>query len=305
MVNQTVLPTPATTKSRPSPAVSETTPLTAVKSTPASGTNKDKHTAVVNQTVSIKHPSTSDVKSTKDKSVPSGAPNVQSASTRTVSASSAKTTKDKLQSAVTQTVAAKSPSSSDGKTAKDKSTTTVVQNVQSISPKKAPASGAKNTKNKPAASVNQTVVVKSNSTSHGKKDKPTPTAVKTAPSTQGKEATVGGSAVDKDKGTSSANQTAVIKAPTTHKEKPTPVQPIKVVISEGCESGHTKEQQLELKPGAPLVMTHKISLLPGGCSGGCESEMTALKERVTRLEREMSSLKEKCMNLSYSPGCSI
>ncbi|XP_070767964.1 tenascin-like [Enoplosus armatus] len=41
-------------------------------------------------------------------------------------------------------------------------------------------------------------------------------------------------------------------------------------------------------------MTHKISLLPGGCSGGCEAEMTGLKERVARLEREMSSLKDKC-----------
>ncbi|XP_035528046.1 tenascin [Morone saxatilis] len=41
-------------------------------------------------------------------------------------------------------------------------------------------------------------------------------------------------------------------------------------------------------------MTHKISLLPGSCTGGCESEMAALKGRVARLEREMSSLKEKC-----------
>ncbi|XP_054477206.1 tenascin [Anoplopoma fimbria] len=41
-------------------------------------------------------------------------------------------------------------------------------------------------------------------------------------------------------------------------------------------------------------MTHKISLLPGGCTGGCETEMSALKGRLARLEREMSSLKEKC-----------
>ncbi|XP_075322608.1 tenascin [Odontesthes bonariensis] len=41
-------------------------------------------------------------------------------------------------------------------------------------------------------------------------------------------------------------------------------------------------------------MTHKISLLPGGCTGGCEAEMATLKGRVARLEREMSSLKEKC-----------
>ncbi|KAM7420595.1 hypothetical protein PAMA_015023 [Pampus argenteus] len=41
-------------------------------------------------------------------------------------------------------------------------------------------------------------------------------------------------------------------------------------------------------------MTHKISLLPGDCTGDCEAEMAALKGRVARLEKEMSSLKEKC-----------
>ncbi|XP_053183555.1 tenascin-like [Scomber japonicus] len=47
-------------------------------------------------------------------------------------------------------------------------------------------------------------------------------------------------------------------------------------------------------------MTHKISLLPGGCTGSCEAEMSALKGRVARLEREMSTLKEKC---PCSPTC--
>nr|XP_019948173.1 PREDICTED: tenascin-like [Paralichthys olivaceus] len=41
-------------------------------------------------------------------------------------------------------------------------------------------------------------------------------------------------------------------------------------------------------------MTHKISLVPGGCDGACETEMAALKGRVARLEREMSLLKDKC-----------
>ncbi|XP_069551604.1 tenascin-like [Brachyistius frenatus] len=41
-------------------------------------------------------------------------------------------------------------------------------------------------------------------------------------------------------------------------------------------------------------MTHKISLMPGGCTGGCEAEMATLKGRLARLEREMSSLKDKC-----------
>nr|XP_057939990.1 tenascin-N [Doryrhamphus excisus] len=41
-------------------------------------------------------------------------------------------------------------------------------------------------------------------------------------------------------------------------------------------------------------MTHKFSLVPGGCAGGCEADMAELKVRLARLEREMSSLKEKC-----------
>ncbi|XP_076593478.1 uncharacterized protein tnxba [Chaetodon auriga] len=293
-VNQTALSTPATTKSKPSPAVIQTTPPAAVKATPVSGTvtNKDKHTVSVNQTVLAKSPSATEVKSTKDKPAPTGGPNVQAASTKSASASSAKTTKDKLQSAANQTVSMKSPSTSDGKTAKDKPAPTLVQNVQSTSPKSAPASGAKTTKNKPTVSVNQTVVAKSPSATDVKnsKDKPVPTVVQAVLSTPAKAAA---SAAGKEKVTSSTNQTAVIKAPTT-KEKPAPTQPIKVVISEGCDSSNTKEQELKLKPGAPLVMTHKISLLPGGCTGACESEMAALKIRVARLEREMSSLKDKC-----------
>lgn len=170
------------------------------------------------------------------------------------------------------------------KATKDKPAPTVVQNIQSTAPKSAPASGAKTTKNKPTASVNQTVVTKSPST----KDKPAPTVVQTALSTSAK-----------------ANQSAVIKTPatttTTTREKPAAVQPLKVVISDGCDSNNAKEQEVKLKPGAPLVMTHKISLLPGGCTGGCEAEMAALKGRVARLEREMSALKDKCMILSYSP----
>lgn len=239
----------------------------------------------VNQTVlsspataAVKASTVSEVKATKDKPAPTGVPNVQSASTKSASASGAKTTKDKLQPSVNQTVSMKSPSTSDGKSAKDKPAPTVVQNVQSTSPKSAPASGAKTTKNKPTVSVNQTVVAKSPST----KDKPAPTVVQTA-------------------------QSPVIKAPTasTTKEKPAPAQPIKVVISDGCDSNNAKDQELKLKPGAPLVMTHKISFLPGGCVGGCEAEMAALKGRVARLEREMSSLKEKCRILSQSPDYDI
>lgn len=311
--NQSVLPTPATnqkppvvnsvvtTKSKPSLAVIQTTP-SPVKTTTASGTvtNKDKHTGSVNQTVLAKSLSVSDVKTTKDKPIPTGTPNVQSV--KSTSASSAKTTKDKLQPMVNQTVSVKSHLTSDGKTAKEKPAPTAIQNVQSTSTKFAPASGAKIIKSKLTASTNQTAVIKSPSIGVVKnpKDKPHPTVVQTVLSTAVKSATASGSVADKDKVTASGNQTAVVKATTSTKEKPAPAQPIKVVSSYGCESSNTKEQELKLKPGAPLVMTHKISLVPGGCTGGCEAEMSALKGRVARLEREMSTLKEKCMTFLMS-----
>ncbi|XP_069393075.1 tenascin isoform X2 [Paralichthys olivaceus] len=292
VVNQTLLSAPTsnqksptfnatvTTKSKVSPAV--------IQTAAASGTitNKEKHTVAANQTVSAKSPSAGEVKASKDKPAPTGAPNVPSASTKSASVSGGKNPKEKLQPSVNQTVSVKSPSATDGKIAKDKPAPTVVQNVQSTSSKSAPASGAKTTKNKPTASVNQTVVAKSPSTGDVKnsKDKPASTAVQTAPSTPAKQATASGSAADKDKVTASA----------TTKEKSAPSQPIKVVISDGCDLSKAKEQEVNLKPGAPLVMTHKISLVPGGCDGACETEMAALKGRVARLEREMSLLKDKC-----------
>lgn len=208
------------------------------------------------------------------------------------------TTKSKPSPAVIQTTPsaregkASKASTSDGRTAKDKPAPTTVQNAQSTSIKSAVASGTKTTKNKPTVSVNQTVVARSSPTSDMKpKDKPASTKVQTVSSPPAKAA----AAADKDKVTVPADQAALNKAPSTiSKEKPAASQPLKVIISEGCESSHTKEQELKLKPGAPLVMTHKISLLPGGCTGGCEAEMSALKGRVARLEREMSMLKDKC-----------
>lgn len=338
-VTQTVLPTPATTKSKPSPSVIQTTPSVAVKSAPTSGTidNKGKHTVrviqtvstkspsaadvkvlrdkpasavalnlqsastksasthsaktakdklqpVLNQTITVKVPPASDAKSPKEKPVPTGGPTLHSASTKSASTNSFKTTKDKLQPVLNQTVTGKSPSASDGKTAKDKPAPPLVQNVQSTSPKTGSAGSQKAVKDKPAVSVNQTVVDKSPSGSDMKK-----AAVAAVPT---KNTTAGGSAGE------SANQTALSKV-NTPKEKPAEVKPIQVVISDGCESGSSKEQELKLKPGAPLVMTHKISLLPGGCSEGCETEMTALKERVARLEREMASFKDNCRTFCF------
>ncbi|KAM6995330.1 uncharacterized protein tnxba [Tautogolabrus adspersus] len=226
----------------------------------------------VNQTISTP-------RATKSKPSPAVIQTTPIAAVKATIVSDTNTNSEKHTVSVNQTALAKAtkdklaPASS-AKTTKEKvqPAPTGVQNVQSTSTKSL-ARAATTTKNKPTASVNQSAVVKSSSTSDAKnpKDKP-------------------------DKATSSANQTAVVKPPATTatKEKPAPSQPIKVIISDGCESSKAKEQELKLKPGAPLVMTHKISLLPGGCIGGCEAEMAALKGRVARLEMEMSSLKEKC-----------
>ncbi|XP_071230100.1 tenascin-like [Salvelinus alpinus] len=74
-------------------------------------------------------------------------------------------------------------------------------------------------------------------------------------------------------------------------------QPIKVVISEACvqgDSSQTQGKELDLEPGSALVLTHRIRLVPGSCAGGCEAEFAALRDRLERLEKEVSSLREKC-----------
>ncbi|XP_029370723.1 tenascin isoform X3 [Echeneis naucrates] len=100
---------------------------------------------------------------------------------------------------------------------------------------------------------------------------------------------------------------------------------IKVVISEGCvgHDGSSDSSQggkeIELAPGSPLVLTHKIKLVPSGLGPGsgscdCEADLAALRERVERLEREVSALREKCGGAeggccsskeSKGAGCSI
>uniref|UniRef100_A0A4W5KQ79 EGF-like domain-containing protein n=1 Tax=Hucho hucho TaxID=62062 RepID=A0A4W5KQ79_9TELE len=74
-------------------------------------------------------------------------------------------------------------------------------------------------------------------------------------------------------------------------------QPIKVVISEACvqvDSSQTQGKELDLELGSSLVLTHRIRLVPGSCAGGCEAEFAALRDRLERLEKEVSSLREKC-----------
>ncbi len=307
-----LLLTPFPTLQSPTNERSDLTGSDATKSNAVFALSKPKTTAApakqtirptlkpntVNQTVSP-IPAT-----TKSKPSPTVIQTTSPAVVKTTLASGTIANKDKQTVSANQTVLVKSPSASEVKSTKDKPALTVGQNVQAMAPKPALPSGAKTAKNKPTASVNQTAVAKSPSNTDVKisKDKPAPTATQNVQPRPGKAASAGGAAANKDKVSASANQTTVVKSPTTAttKEKAAPTQPLKVVISDGCDSSIIKDQELKLKPGAPLVMTHKISLLPSSCSGGCEAEMAALKDRVVRLEKEMSSLKEKCKILSYS-----
>ncbi|XP_048849910.1 tenascin isoform X2 [Brienomyrus brachyistius] len=80
--------------------------------------------------------------------------------------------------------------------------------------------------------------------------------------------------------------------------------PIKVLISDTCikqdtqgDSGSSAQYQgkeLDLDPGSPLVLTHRISLVPRACDGGCDADYEALRGRLEKLEREVSTLREKC-----------
>ncbi len=88
------------------------------------------------------------------------------------------------------------------------------------------------------------------------------------------------------------------------KDKPTESSPVKVVITEGCvpresqtDSGNVnkvQETELSLNLGFPLVMTHHINLVQGGCTGSCETEMATLRDRVEFLEKEMAAIKKMC-----------
>lgn len=73
-------------------------------------------------------------------------------------------------------------------------------------------------------------------------------------------------------------------------------QPIKVIITDTCAQDGAKGREIDLDPDTPLVLTHQIRLVPGsgqGC-GLCEVDIVAMRERIERLEKELSDLREKC-----------
>ncbi|KAG1926037.1 tenascin-like [Pimephales promelas] len=76
-------------------------------------------------------------------------------------------------------------------------------------------------------------------------------------------------------------------------------QPVKVIISDTCVQDESGEKEMLLEPGSPLVLTHRIRLVSStslGSGSGCQCELdfAALRERMERLEKEVSDLREKC-----------
>lgn len=73
-------------------------------------------------------------------------------------------------------------------------------------------------------------------------------------------------------------------------------QPIKVIITDTCAQDGAKGREVDLDPDSPLVLTHQIRLVPasGPACGQCEVDIPALRERIERLEKELSDLREKC-----------
>ncbi|XP_033837662.2 tenascin [Periophthalmus magnuspinnatus] len=330
-------PTASTTgpaKTKPSPPVIQTTPAAPSKTAPAfGGSNKDKLSASVNQTAPAKPQAAAEAKDSKEKTAPTPGPHVPLTAAKAVAGSSIRNTKDKV--SVIQSVSAKSVSkSATEKLNKNKMQASVNQTTteaKATKEKSAPrtsttaqATSAKTTKEKVQLAVTVTTKPASSNTTIAKKA-PT-TTVQEVQSTSTKSVSGGAARTNKEKTvstekTTSTNQTvkqAPTKAPTTKaKDQPSanqtlvlkapkpsvaPTPPIKVVISDGCESGSKKDEEMELKPGAPLVMTHKISLVPTSCKGECEAKMAALEGRVALLEKEMSSLKEKCACSASCPN---
>ena len=259
----------------------------------AAKTAKNKLTASTNQTTLIKSPAIG-------KSGPTVIQQIQSTPTP-----SSETVSDKLAITVAKTASKDKQTTSVNQTTKQTtvSGTTITKEKFSTSANQTSTSNARSTKDK-SATTNPTLTTK---------DKPTTTANYTAlikPQTNSDakankvkldlKAIHAASSDNVDNKDKHINHTQTIKAPAVTSgakdtEKPSSTKPIKIVISEGCDSSHTMEQDVKLKPGSPLVVTHKISLVPAGCSESCQAEMEALKARLDRLEKEMSARKDQCM----------
>ncbi|TNN23329.1 Tenascin [Liparis tanakae] len=70
--------------------------------------------------------------------------------------------------------------------------------------------------------------------------------------------------------------------------------------AQGDSEGPQRGTEMDLTPGSPLVLTHRITLVPslgsgsGSGSCGCGPDLAALRGRLEHLEREVSTLREKC-----------
>ncbi|KAK0131617.1 Tenascin [Merluccius polli] len=112
--------------------------------------------------------------------------------------------------------------------------------------------------------------------------------------------------------TPETSQGLEVKGHTSLREKP---ESFKVVISEGCVTSGSKQEgkEVELVAGSPLVLTHRISLVPpSGGHCGCQEELGLLLGRLEDLERVVSALRGSCTagdccssNESKGAGCSV
>ncbi|XP_066580135.1 tenascin [Amia ocellicauda] len=90
-----------------------------------------------------------------------------------------------------------------------------------------------------------------------------------------------------------------------------PLQSVRLQVSEAGSVGRT----LDLHSGSPLVLTHRINLLPPATAGSCAcgaEDLSALRERLERLEAQLSELRGRCGGdgpcctaPATGPGCLI
>ncbi|XP_059911253.1 tenascin isoform X1 [Gadus macrocephalus] len=221
-----------------------------------------------------------------------------------------KTTKVKKASALSHALPSTSPKTLPAaikdKHAINKTRTPPTRDVKIIKNKLVAAvtdGATKTAKDKPTASTNQTTSIKSPAISisgptvfQGVQSTHTPSSEAVTE----KPGLIITKPASKDRPTTSVNQTSTsnVRSAKAIKTPAVTSGPKDAGTSERCDGVHTTKQEVKLKPGSPLVVTHKISLVPAGCSESCQAEMEALRIRVERLEKEMTALKgqRKCPN---------